>query len=1011
MLLVSYIPHGHCYLWQTPLVGLHVMSDLLIAIAYLSIPIMLSLFARRRWNNLLFSRILVLFAAFIIFCGAGHLLEIWTLWHPDYWIFGLEKAVTAFVSCLTAVQLVTVLPQFLGLKTPEELENINQQLQQEIVERQKMETDLEIRVQQRTAELSEAYAQLRQSQQLLQLVMDNIPQAVFWKDQTLQYMGCNRRFARDVGLESLEEILGCSDYDLYWSHTEAERFQHIDTQVIQFGTTVLDRPETIHRPDGSQIWLEMCKIPLRDVEGNAVGVLGTYQDISDRKRFEIALQKVVERERATARIIEQMRQSLDLESIFKATTQELRQAIECDRVIVYRFNPTWDGEIIAEAVGIGWASLMQEQLEHTDLIQSPLNHERCTARVLANTGIHIEDTYLRQTQGGLYRKGVEYLPVEDIHAAGFDPCYVNLLERLQAKAYLIVPIFAKTQLWGLLACYQNSRTRQWEDPDIRMVVQVGSQLGVAIQQAELFAKTQQQAEELKAAKEVADTANRAKSEFLANMSHELRTPLNAILGFTQIMNRDDSLPSKHQNYVNIINRSGEHLLGLINNILEMSKIEAGQEVLSEEDFNLHALLENLKEMLQLRAASKNLEFLIHRTTDVPQHVYADQGKLRQVLINLLSNAIKFTDQGVVSLSVSCFDLPEHIISIHQPVADHSLSYAEKPSQEQVYLCFAVQDTGPGIAAEEMEHLFAAFKQTYVGLKSKQGTGLGLPISQKYVQLMGGEITVESQIEQGAVFQFVIPVKLHSRPQEINSSIQEKVIGLAPNQPQFRILVVEDNAYNRLLLMNLLLPLGFVVREAKNGREALEIWRNWQPHLVWMDMLMPEMDGYEATRRIRAEEQSHAANDVSGTKVIALTAIAFEEQRQSVLAAGCDDFMRKPFTQVELLQKLKQHLGVQFVYQSGMTLSAERNNSLGGDSISEIVQSGLSHMPLTWVKRLHHAAAQGSDYLVLNLIQEIPPTSADLVSALTHLTSVLQFNQILELVEPFLLVEVPIKSND
>jgi PAS domain S-box-containing protein len=1008
MLLVSYIPHGHCYLWQIPLVGLHVTSDLLIAIAYFSIPIMLSIFARKRWNDVLLSRMLILFAAFIILCGAGHLLEIWTLWHPSYWIAGSEKAATAFISCLTAVQLVTVLPKFLALKTPEELENINQQLQQEIVERQKMEADLEIRVQERTAELSQAYAQLRQSQQLLQLVMDNIPQAVFWKDQTLRYMGCNRRFVRDLGLEAPEDILGCSDYNLYWSHAEAERFQHIDTQVIQLGTTVLDRPETIHRPDGSQIWLEMCKIPLCDVSGNVVGVLGTYQDISDRKRFEIALQKVVERERATARIIEQMRQSLDLESIFKATTQELRQAIECDRVIVYRFNPSWDGEIIAEAVGSGWRSLMEEQSEHADLTQQPLNHERCTARVLANTGIRIEDTYLQETQGEFYRQGIEYLPVEDIYAAGFDPCYVNLLERLQARAYLTVPIFARTQLWGLLACYQNSRTRQWEDPDIRMVVQVGSQLGVAIQQAELFAQTQQQAEELKVAKEAADTANLTKSEFLANMSHELRTPLNAILGFTQIMNRDDSLPPKHQNYVSIINRSGEHLLGLINNILEMSKIEAGQEVVSEEDFNLHVLLDNLREMLQLRAASKNLEFLIHRTVDLPHHIYADQGKLRQVLINLLSNAIKFTDQGTVSLSVSCTSSIQNLSTLSGSGNDSG----EQKLQEQVNLCFAVQDTGPGIAPEEMEHLFVPFKQTHAGLKSKQGTGLGLPISQKYVQLMGGEITVESQIEQGATFQFTIPVKLCPPPQATDSSIQQEVIGLAPNQPEFRILVVEDNSYNRLLLMNLLLPLGFSVREAKNGKEAIEVWRDWQPHLIWMDMLMPEMDGYEATRCIRAEEKrTQEMNHGYSTKIIALTAIAFEEQRQSVLIAGCDDFVRKPFTQVELLQKLNQHLGVQFIYQSTVPLSDRRHTSSGGDGTSGIVQKSLSNMPSTWVRRLYYAAAQGSDQLVLELVQEIPANHSELVSTITHLTSVFQFNQILELVEPFLLAEVSPPSRD
>ena len=396
--------------------------------------------------------------------------------------------------------------------------------------------------------------------------------------------------------------------------------------------------------------------------------------------------------------------------------------------------------------------------------------------------------------------------------------------------------------------------------------------------------------ELSKAKEAAEVANRIKSTFLANMSHELRTPLNAILGFAQLLMHSQNLDREEQENVNLLYRSGISLLQLIDQVLDLSKIEAGGTTLNRSKFDLYLLLDELEDLFQLKADAQGLQLFFERDANVPQYVRTDRLKLRQVLINLLNNAIKFTQEGSVSLRAS--------------------TELEKNTQ-QTTIHFEVEDTGAGIAPEELDKIFKPFVQTKIGVEAEEGTGLDVPISYNFVQLMGGELTANSELGQGTVFRFDIPVSVVDAQEVQNQEPRSRVIALAPNQPRYRILIVDDKQTIRRLLVKLLEPVGFEIAEASNGQEALEIWERWQPHLIWMDMRMPVMDGYEATKQIKSQLQDQE------TVIIAITASALEEERAVVLSIDCDDFVRKPFPESIIFEKMAQHLGVRYLYQESI----------------------------------------------------------------------------------------------
>ncbi|MEH2239007.1 PAS domain S-box protein [Nostoc sp.] len=829
---------------------------------------------------------------------------------------------------------------------------------------------------------------LQSGRQRYQLLAEASPVCIFNADIDGNWFYLNQRCTQITGL-SLQESLGKG-----WTNAlhpeDRDRVLSLWYEAAAGKVPSNCEYRFLHQ-DGAVVWVIAQALPEIGDHGEIKGYIGTITDITERKLAEEALRESAERERAIAQVIQRMRQTLDLETIFAATTQELRQVLNCDRVVVYRFNPHWSGEFVSESVGNGWISLIEEHNNDPHLTEGVLQDDRCLAKILDSADSQVEDPYVQATQGASFRC------VPDIYNAGFHPSYINLLERFQAKAYIIVPILYGSQLWGLLASYQNSDPRQWKPGEINIVVQIGNQLGVALQQAQLLAQTQRQSQALQEAVIIADAANRAKSEFLANMSHELRTPLNAILGFTQVMSHDHALSTEHQQNLAIINRAGEHLLNLINDILEMSKIEAGRITLNLNSFDLIRLLENLEEMLRFRATSKGLELVFEYTSYLPQYVQADESKLRQVLLNLLGNAIKFTDTGRVMLYVG--------------VGDGEQAEEQKKIINAQSLIFEVQDTGRGIAPQEIDLLFQAFGQTETGRKSQQGTGLGLAISRKYVQLMGGDISVSSIIGKGSKFAFDIQIGLAAASEIQIKQIRRQVISLAPDQSEYRILVVDDATDSRLVLVKILTSIGFAVQEATNGTEAIALWQTWQPHLILMDMRMPIMDGYEATTIIKAREESSIPNlSCAGstpkvrpqmpnrkTIIIALTANAFEEQREAMIKAGCDDYINKPFREEILLEKLNEYLGVQYIYQeeSYQIANANQQEIESMLTLTDLVIL-LSEMSPEWVKQVYTAAAQCSDDLILELIEQIPSKNPALRTFIKNLAHDFQFEKIMEL---------------
>lgn len=649
---------------------------------------------------------------------------------------------------------------------------------------------------------------------------------------------------------------------------------------------------------GEPRWLQAKGRVEGDAAGTALNFHGAVIDITERKQTDQALRGSEERFRFLNDLSEATRSLADPEQIMAMTARMLGGYIHASRCAYADVGQDGDRVTVLHDYTDGCASMAG-------------NYE------LSLFGARVVST-LRSGQPLIIRN-MEAELLTDEGAAKFNANGI--------KAMITYPLLKDGGLHALIAVHQTT-PRDWKADEITLVQDVVDRCWATIERRtaeedirQLNAELEQRVVERTAQLEA---ANRAKSTFLSTMSHEIRTPMNAILGYSQLLLRDPALGTDARVNLRIINRSGEHLLTLINDVLDMSKIEAGRMELNLTTFRLAGLVDDVAGMSRLRAKAKALQFEVFFDRESEPCVVADEGKIRQVLVNLVANAIKFTQSGEIKLHIAL-----------EPGVDNRL-----------WLSARVEDTGSGISAQEQKRLFEPFSRAALGMNNQEGTGLGLAIARKHARLMGGDVTVSSNPGSGSTFNFEIPVARGVTELAGRRAVSPRVIGICAGAERPAILIVDDQIDNRDWLAKLLTVVGFSVRVAHNGEAAIRTWEEWRPQMILMDVQMPVMDGLEATRRIKADPRG------SETVIIVLSAGAMNDERRIVLESGADGFLPKPCREDDLLETMRVFLKVVYDYDgtdvaedelvAGLpVLSAERLGQLPRDVLEDLRDATLN----------------------------------------------------------------------